>query len=294
MSAHGPIIPIEDANDERLLEYRDLNDAAVSRRMEADGALFVVEGRVAMSQLLRSGYSIRSLLVDDHQLTLAASLVEDVQARGAPVYVAPRSVVARTIGFDLHRGVVGLANRPASLEPSLVMDRALGQDPPGLLALLEDLNDHENIGALFRNAAAFGVAGMLLSPSCADPLYRRSIRVSVGHVLHVPFARAAAWPETLHDLRTAGFLVVALVPHPKSDAVASSEAISLTQLAGRLARRAQPVAVLLGAEGAGLSAAAIAAADLAVTIPMAGGVDSLNVATAAALAFHRLSELRTP
>jgi tRNA G18 (ribose-2'-O)-methylase SpoU len=293
MSAHGPIIPIEDANDERVLEYRDLNDSVVSRRMEADGALFVVEGRVAVGQLLRSAYSVRSLLVDDHQLTLAASLVEGVQAQGAPVFVAPRSVVAGTIGFDLHRGVVALANRPAPLDPSVVMDRARGEDPSVTLAVLEDLNDHENIGSLFRNAAAFGVAGLLLSPSCADPLYRRSIRVSVGHVLHVPFARATAWPVALHDLRKGGFLVVALVPNPEAGWAGAGEAISLAQLVERLARRAQPVAVLLGAEGPGLSAAAMEAADLLVTIPMAAGVDSLNVATAAAIAFHRIAELRT-
>lgn len=279
MSAPGPIIPIEDANDERLRAYRDLNDSAVSRRMEAEGALFVVEGRVAVGQLLSSEYSVRSLLVDDHQLTLAAPLVEDVQARGAPVYVAPRHVVARTIGFDLHRGVVALANRPAPLDPSVLMNPA----PRGIVAVLEDLNDHENIGSLFRNAAAFGVAGMLLSPSCADPLYRRSIRVSVGHVLHVPFARATQWPEALHDLKEAGFLVVALVPHPEG------EATSLAQLTARLATRPQPVAVMVGAEGPGLSAVAMEGADLLVSIPMAVGADSLNVATAAAIAFHQLA-----
>ena len=217
MPAHGPLLPIDAADDVRLVDYRDLNDSAVSRRMEDDGAVFVVEGRVAVSQLLRSGYTVRSLLVDDHQVALSAALVEGVRSRGAPVYVAPRAVVARTIGFDLHRGVVAVANRPAPLTAAVVMEAAT--QPPGMLAVLEDLNDHENIGALFRNAAAFAVAGVLLSPSCADPLYRRSIRVSVGHVLQVPFARASTWPDALHDLRAAGFLVVALVPHPAASSV---------------------------------------------------------------------------
>ncbi len=287
----GPIIEIHEADDERLLEYRDLNDAAVSRRMAEEGGCFIVEGRVSVTQLLRSDYSVRSLLVDDHQLTLAAPLVEGVQAQGAPVYVASRSVVARTIGFDLHRGVVAVANRPAPLDPAVVIRRAQANESPPLIAVLEDLNDHENIGSLFRNAAAFGVSGVLLSPSCADPLYRRSIRVSVGLVLQVPFARATRWPETLNDLRRGGFLVVALVPHPDQGVSGERRSMSIAQLHEQLSRRRQPVAVLLGAEGNGLSIAAQQAADVLVNIPMAAGVDSLNVATAAAVVFHQIAGL---
>jgi tRNA G18 (ribose-2'-O)-methylase SpoU len=289
--ALGPIIAIHEPDDERLLEYRDLNDAAVSRRMAEDGGCFIVEGRVSVAQLLRSDYSVRSLLVDDHQFTLAAPLVRGVQARGAPVYVASRAVVARTIGFDLHRGVVAVANRPAPLDPALVMSWAQASRPSPMIAVLEDLNDHENIGSLFRNAAAFGVSGVLLSPSCADPLYRRSIRVSVGLVLQVPFARATRWPEVLSDLRAGGYLVVALVPHPGHVTPGESSSISIAQLVEYLSLHPQPVAVVLGAEGTGLSVAAQQAADRLVSIPMADGVDSLNVATAAALAFHRIAGL---
>jgi tRNA G18 (ribose-2'-O)-methylase SpoU len=161
-----------------------------------------------------------------------------------------------------------------------VADRAGSPDPVALLraarlvAVLEGVNDHENLGALFRNAAALGVDAVLLGPRCSDPLYRRSVRVSMGHVLRVPFAELPGpWPESLDLLRAAGLQVAALTP---------AAAVPLT--ASGL--RGERVAVLLGAEGPGLSAEALAAADVRVRIPMAAGVDSLNVATAAAVAFH--------
>jgi len=153
--------------------------------------------------------------------------------------------------------------------------------------VLEGLNDPENIGALFRNAAAFGVAGVLLDPTCADPLYRRSVRVSSGHSLHLPFARLNPWPEGLDRVRASGFVVCALAPHPKGRTPVDLRGLR-TRLDGRVPAPVG-VALLVGAEGAGLSGAALAAADEIVTIPMAPGVDSLNVATAAAVAFERLS-----
>jgi tRNA G18 (ribose-2'-O)-methylase SpoU len=160
-----------------------------------------------------------------------------------------------------------------------------------VVAVLEGLNDHENIGALFRNAAAFGVAGILLDPTCADPLYRRAVRVSVGHVLHVPFARLTPWPAGLHRLQEAGFKVAALAPSPAADP--GVPVVTLTDLRASISGSRPPagVALLLGAEGPGLTPAALAASDVVVSIPTADGVDSLNVATAAAIAFHRLSDL---
>jgi tRNA G18 (ribose-2'-O)-methylase SpoU len=201
-------------------------------------------------------------------------------------------VVAGTVGFALHRGVVAVAHRPPPTDPARLLAEA-GAVPrggtPRLVAALEGLNDHENIGALFRNAAAFGVAGVLLDPACADPLYRRSIRVSVGHVLHTPFARLEPWPSGLDRVRAAGFVVVALAPHPPAGG--GVPAIGLAELGARLSGSDRPVgvALLLGAEGPGLTDAALAASDMTVTIPMADGVDSLNVATAAAVAFHALA-----
>jgi tRNA G18 (ribose-2'-O)-methylase SpoU len=156
--------------------------------------------------------------------------------------------------------------------------------------VLEGVNDHENLGAIFRNAAAFGVSAVLMDPTSADPLYRRSVRVSVGHVLSVPFARLAPWPHALAQLRDVGILVAALAPQPSPMTGLHPPPCSIASLGAHLRRRTvTAVAVLLGAEGAGLSPAALSSADVTVSIPMAPGVDSVNVATAAAIAFHELA-----
>ena len=290
-SAAGPLIEVDDLDDRRLNEYRGLNDPSARRRLEAELAIIVVEGRVAVHQLLGASVAIRSLLVDDHQLRLAADLVDAVRDRGATVYVVPRNRMADLVGFRMHRGVVAVADRPADIDPIRLLADTAGQPRllggPTLLAVLEGLNDPENIGALFRNAAAYGVAGILLDPTCADPLYRRSIRVSSGHSLHLPFARLRPWPDALDQVRAAGFVVCALAPHPHG-----RTSVVLHRLIAHLSDRAPApvgVALLVGAEGPGLSEAALAAADEIVTIDMAPGVDSLNVATAAAVAFDRLS-----
>jgi tRNA G18 (ribose-2'-O)-methylase SpoU len=288
----GPLVVVDDPDDPRLELYRNLNDPVGRVRVDAMESVFVVEGKLAVERLLTSEYSVRSLLVDDHQATAANDLVTATRALGVPVFVGSRRVVAGTVGFELHRGVVAVANRPSPMGTAQLLAEvatATAGEPPVLLAVLEGLNDHENIGALFRNVAAFGVAGVLLSPTCADPLYRRSIRVSVGHVLHTRFARLAPWPSGLHQLRDAGFVLAALVPHPAASS--GMRTVSLSELKARMSGsyRPLPVAVLLGAEGAGLTDAAVAASDVVVSIPMANGVDSLNVATAGAVAFHSLA-----
>lgn len=303
------LILIDDPDDERLSDYRHLNDPSTRQRLERDRGMLVVEGRVAVERLLHSGYRVRSLLVDDHQATNAAHLVDLAQALGVPVYVGRRTVVAATVGFALHRGVVAVAERPPLSDADAVMADAshapsLGGGPP-VVGVLEGLNDHENIGAMFRNAAAFGVAGMLLDPTCADPLYRRSVRVSAGHVLHVPFARLPDWPGGLEQVRANGFLVAALAPHASSVGTSGTDRgsplIALGRLPSLVAAHPGGVAVVAGAEGPGLSDGALALADVVVSIPMAAGVDSLNVSTAAAIAFHILwdcarasSKLRPP
>ncbi len=307
----GVLVIVDDPQDARLQHYRHLNDPAGRRRYETDESIFVVEGKIAVARLLESDYRVRSLLVDDHQVTLAGDLVESVRAQGASVYVGARAVVEATVGFPIHRGVVAIADRPQPSDALQLLDQVAGRPhAEGVLpivAVLEGLNDHENIGALFRNAAAFGVGAVLLDPSCADPLYRRSVRVSMGYVLHVPFARLAPWSEGLDQIRAAGFVVAALSPDPQMDdhglAGRGVPGSSLAQLRSRLVEAGHGpggghsgsggdptgVALVFGAEGPGLSRAAMSAADVVVSIPMALGVDSLNVATSAAVAFHALS-----
>jgi tRNA G18 (ribose-2'-O)-methylase SpoU len=295
------VVEVEDPEDVRLGDYRDLKYRA-GRRHLADGAVFVVEGKLGVGQLLASSYRVKSLLVDDHQAVAAADLVDGVRSAGAPVFVGRREVVQQIVGFSFHRGVVAVASRGQAVGPGEVVAATAGAPGAGggppLLAVLEGLNDHENIGALFRNAAAFGVGGVLLDPTCADPLYRRSVRVSVGHVLHVPFARLGPWPGALERVRAAGFLIAALAPR-REGARGGRATISLGELvelvcpsppgAAPAGQGSRGVALVLGAEGPGLSAPALDAVDVTVSIPMAAGVDSLNVATAAAVAFHRLS-----
>ena len=194
-----------------------------------------------------------------------AGLIEDVEA---PVYAAPYDVLRELTGFNVHRGALASFHRKA-LPP---VDEVVGA--ASRLVVLEDIVSHTNLGAVFRCAAALGMDGVLLSPSCADPLYRRSVRVSMGEVFAVPYARATAWPATLDRLRDDGFTVVALTP--------AEDAVALDEVSYGGDDR---VAVLLGSEGPGLADRTLTRADLRVRIPMARGVDSLNVAAAAAVTF---------
>ncbi len=289
----GPLVHVDDPSDRRLELYRDLNDPAGRVRLDAEESVFVVEGRLAVDRLLTSGYTVRSLLIDDHQVTAAADLVAATRARGAAVFVGSRSVVAGTVGFALHRGVVAVADRPPPVDSGRLLADVTGtpgsKEPPPVVAVLEGLNDHQNIGALFRNAAAFGVAAVLLDPTCADPLYRQSVRVSVGHVLHIPFARLTPWLDGLDGVRAAGFLLAALAPHPAAGSGVPT--VRLAELKAQMSGPGRPVgvALLLGAEGPGLTTDAAESSHVVVRIAMADGVDSLNVATAAAVAFHALT-----
>jgi tRNA G18 (ribose-2'-O)-methylase SpoU len=184
-----------------------------------------------------------------------------------PAYVVDQALMNAVTGFNIHRGAIAAACRPEPVDLDSVLRTTT------TVAVLEGVNDSENLGALFRNAAAFGIGAVLLDPTSADPLYRRSVRVSLGHVLAVPHVRLATWPGDLQHVRRAGFEVIGLTPDP---AAAPVETIG----------HAGKVALLLGAEGPGLSQAALDATDRRVRIPMAPSVDSLNVATAAAVAFH--------
>jgi tRNA G18 (ribose-2'-O)-methylase SpoU len=259
------ITPISDAADPRLDDYRDLT--AADRRPDRPGGrgLVIAEGVVVVRRLIGSPYPVRSLLGVPRRL---AELADDLAGLDVPAYETDAATMATAVGFHLNRGVLAVADRAPAVDAAVLARRSR------VLAVLEGVNDHENLGALFRNAAALGVDGVLLGPRCSDPLYRRSVRVSMGHVLRVPFAELpGGWPCSLELVRAAGLRIAALTPAP------GAVDLAVAALAGG------PVALLLGAEGPGLSAAALAAADLRVRIPMAAGVDSLNVATAAAIAF---------
>ncbi len=264
-----PIVPIEDLDDPRLADYHHLRSPSRRMALERERGIFTVEGRLSIEALLASRFVVRSIFVaEEHVQRVASMLDTDV-----PIFTMPARAMEQVSGVHFHRGVLAVAERP---QLPTVDELVAGARR---LLVLEQVNDHENIGALFRNAAAFGVDGVVLDPTTTDPLYRRSTRVSLGHVLRVPFARVpdGGWPAALHELRSAGVTVAALTP--------AADAVPLGRLAAEPPER---VALLVGAEGPGLSAEAMAACDLRVRIPMAAGVDSVNVATAAAIALSAL------
>ena len=253
---------ITDPEDPRLADYRALTDVALRTRFEPPHGLFIAEGDLVLRRALRAGYTARSVLVDSKR-------VGEVADVDAPIYAAGQDVLERVTGFHVHRGVLASFHRRALPSAADLLVAA------ARMAILEDVNNHTNLGAIFRGAAALGMDAVLLSPSCADPLYRRSVRVSMGEVFAVPYGRLEPWPDGLQAVRDAGFAVLAMTPDPA--------AVSLRDVLD-----SERMAVLLGAEGAGLSRHALAASDLRVRIPMRRGVDSLNVAAAAAVAFWEL------
>ena len=259
------ITPVTDSDDVRLDDYRRLQEHTTRRRLEESGRFFIVEGWEAVRRLLSSGWDVRSLLVTEDKVDRLSEFEGDDVS--FPRYVASREVVAQVVGFDLHRGVIASAIRPEPRDWRAVAKTATR------LAVLEGINDHENLGAIFRSAAALGMQGVLLAPTVPDPLYRRSVRVSMGAVLMVPYARLESWPQSLVDLNATGFTLVALTPDPTADPI---ESISV------------PVrtALLLGSESVGLSREVLAVADVIVRIRQTGALDSLNVGHAAAIAFH--------
>lgn len=263
------LVMVDDLDDARLSDYRRLREPNVRARVERDAGIFTVEGWLSLEALAASPYPVRSALVATKHAARAQSTVDPA----VPVYAIAESALEHVTGIHFHRGVVGVAERPAALSPGAVLDGARR------VLIVEGVNDYDNLGALFRNASAFGVDAVLLDPTTTDPLYRRVTRVSLGHVLQVPFARAGpdAWPTILSDLRRNGTAVLALTP--------AADATPLGSVLGQLPDK---VGVLVGAEGPGLSGEAMAAADHRVRIPMTPGTDSVNVATAAAIALAAL------
>ena len=274
MSGAPRVETVEDPEDPRLADYREIRDAERRRR---DGT-FIAEGRQVVRRLLSARrYHVRSALVTPPALH---ALGEALAAAGVPTYLVRQDVVEAVVGMEFHHGCLAAGERGAEPTAEAVLAEVLSER----LVVLEGLGDSSNVGALFRNALAFGVGAVFLAPGTADPLYRKAIRVSSGATVALPFARLADWPRDLGRLRDAGYTVLALTP--RADAVDIGELGAGRPLPARLA-------LLLGTEGRGLSAEALAAADLQVRIPMAPEMDSLNVAAAGAVALHWLSRIKS-
>jgi len=244
-----------------------LTDVELRTRWEPPHGLFIAEGELVLRRAMRAGYRPRSFLLDAKR----ADQLADLGELDAPIYGATPAVLEQVTGFHVHRGVLASFHRRELLTPQQVMAGARR------LVVLEDLNNHTNLGAIFRAAAALGIDGVLLSPSCVDPLYRRSVRVSMGEVFALPYARLDSWPGDLAEVQAAGFTVLAMTP--------AEDAVPIQQVPAQQRAR---TALMIGAEGPGLSAAAMRASDRRVVIPMQRGVDSLNAAAAAAVAFWEL------
>jgi tRNA G18 (ribose-2'-O)-methylase SpoU len=259
------LIEITDPEDERLADFRGLTDADV--RADRRGVV-IAEGINVVERLTRSPYPVRAVIGVPARLEALRPALEPLDI---PAFAMDKWLLSSVVGFHVTRGVLASADRPAALDAATLLKTAQR------VAVLESLNDFENLGALFRNAAAFGVDAVLLDPQCADPLYRRSVRVSMGHVLRVPFAVLPGdWPSSLELVHAAGLSICAMTP--RADATAIKDVVAPSRWA-----------LMFGAEGPGLTDAALAQADQLVRIPMATGVDSLNVATAAAVAFAAFS-----
>lgn len=263
-----PIIAIDTPDDPRLAEYRELSDADLMRRR----GLFVAEGRAVVTRLIESGrYPVQSLLLNPAAQRALGPTLSSL-APATPVFVCAPGVLTAMTGFNLHRGCLALAERPPRRRVEDVIGGAR------TLVILEGVTDADNVGSVFRNVAAFGADGVILSPTCCDPLYRKAIRTSMAASLSVPFARVDEWPQGLEPLRAAAVSLIALTPGE------DGETLDHFVAAGRPAR----LALLVGTEGAGLTPEVLKRAACRVRIPMAPAVDSLNLAVAAGIALSRL------
>ena len=283
------IIQVEDIRDERLDAYVRLTEVQLRNRLEPEKGIFIAESEKVIVRALDAGYEPLSLLIPEHRLQRSAALIERIEtdfgpAAGTaaedttdiPIYVAPSDQIEQLTGFELTRGVLCAMKR--KLLPTM---ESFAHDAKRI-AVLEDITNHTNVGAVFRNAAALGFDGLLITPGCCDPLYRRAIRVSMGTVFQVPWTRFPGTVEDWHEsgvetLKRLGFTTVALALHDES-----------VFLDDPRLERPEKLAVLFGTEGEGLSQRTIEAADLVAKIPMREGVDSLNVAAASAVAFWQL------
>jgi tRNA G18 (ribose-2'-O)-methylase SpoU len=266
-----PIERVQSLDDPRLADYRHVPDPELLRR----GEVFVAEGRFVVRALLAlSPLRTRSVLLTENAFSALANVIEPRLAE-TPVFLVEEGVIEALTGFNIHRGCLAIGERPPRASVGALLARL---HAARRLVVLERIANADNIGGVFRNVAAFGVDAVVLGPGCCDPLYRKAIRVSIGAALRVPFCHAGDWEADLELLRAADFTLAALVPSADADDIAVHATVSLPD---------RKLALLAGSEGAGLTPEALSHADFRLRIPMAQGVDSLNVATATGIALHR-------
>jgi tRNA G18 (ribose-2'-O)-methylase SpoU len=263
----GERVQVTDPGDPRVADYVRLTDVHLRRSLEAAHGLFIAEGEKVIRRAVAAGYPVRSLMVAEDKL---ATIADVASALAVPLYVLPSDVAERLTGYRVHRGALASMQR-LPLGPA---DQILAA--ASRIVVLEDVVDHANVGAVFRCVAALGFDAVLLSPRCADPLYRRAVKVSMGAVFAVPYGRIPDWRGAGPTLRGHGYRVLALTPDP------AAAPIGDVAVTGK-------VALLIGAEGTGLSARWLETADESVRIPMSNGVDSLNLGSAAAIACYLLA-----
>ena len=262
------MIPIEitDSDDVRVRDFTSLTDVDLRRVREPSEGLFIAEGEKVIRRALEAGHRPRAALMSPRWFESLADLLTRVDC---PVYMADEHILAGITGYPVHRGALMSMERPTQPRWDQLLAAAK------TVVILEGLVDHTNVGAIFRNAAALGIDAVLLTPDCADPLYRRSIKVSMATVFAVPWARIEPWPDALTELHRAGFRTLAMTP--------ADDSLTLADV-----NRTERLAIMVGTEGMGLTPAALAHCDLRVRIPMRPGVDSLNVSAATAIAFYAL------
>ncbi|MBT2391493.1 RNA methyltransferase [Streptomyces sp. ISL-1] len=272
------LITVEDPDDPRLRDYTGLTDVELRRRREPAEGLFIAEGEKVIRRAKDAGYEMRSMLLSAKWVDVMRDVIDELPA---PVYAVSPELAERVTGYHVHRGALAsMQRKPLSTADDLLQSarRPIAMESVNAgqrVAVFEDIVDHANLGAAFRNAAALGVDAVLLTPRCADPLYRRAVKVSMGAVFQVPWTRLESWPKDVELLRTHGFTTAALC--------LSGQSITIDELASR---NIEKLALIFGTEGDGLTPEALIAADEHVRIPMDAGVDSLNVAAASAVAFY--------
>ncbi len=287
-----PTIPLADPADPRLADYADVKERQLAAEFgaavpggspNAPFGKFYAEGKVVLHHLVRCEHQTLSVLATPAQVEANAADLA-LLPPNVPIYTLPHQQMESVIGFTIHRGLLAVGARRKPRTVTELLNEAAKRSGP--LIILEDLSNHDNIGAIFRNAAALGACGVLLSPRCADPLYRKSLRVSVGLALRLPWATAETWPGDLDLVHRAGFETLALTP--------AGETSLATLAPDQGTDSVRKFALMIGAEGPGLRPETLVRARHRVRIPMAAGVDSLNAATCCAVALYELVRLAPP